>query len=138
MVSRGGTAGEPFEGWTGVSAALIEAAERAPQVGTPLSIPFFVATGSGIELRPSSETGEWQPVREFKANVNLPRMRELFDYDKLAPLIVNTAPSEKLDPQMKAAYEAAQAALSEAVANECKAGLDKERDDGETGTLSDE
>lgn len=117
VASSGGAHYPPFDGWVGVSDALVEAAEQDPAVGVPLTIPFFVRSELVTTYRPSADTGTPQPVREYTTNVDLSRMRQLFDFDRLAPLLVETPPAEGLDPQMRALYEAAQAAVAEALQN---------------------
>ena len=104
-----------FDGWDGMSTSILEAAEHDPAVGVALTIPFFTSLELVTDYRPSDETGVPQPVREYATRVDLDRMRRLFDFDRLAPLLIETPPAEGLDPQMRAMYEAAQTAAAEAL-----------------------
>jgi hypothetical protein len=59
-------------------------------------------------------TGYDQAIVTLTDSVTKNRMRQLFDVDRLAPLLIETPPAQGLDPQMRAMYEAAQTAAAEA------------------------
>ncbi|MCC7387507.1 MAG: hypothetical protein IT431_01935 [Phycisphaerales bacterium] len=105
--------GPPFDGWDGISEALLEAVEQAPITGLPLVVPFFTSSSLVTVMRASAETGVPQPRHEYATRVDLTRLRLLFDFDRLGPRLAETPPPDGLEPQLKGQYEAARGAVAE-------------------------
>lgn len=107
--SRSADSELPFDGWKEVSAALLEAAEQNPSVGLAVTVPFFTTSELVTTNRPVEGTDVPQPVREHVAEADEVKARQLFAFERLAPLLARTAPSDGLDPAMVARFKAARA-----------------------------
>lgn len=114
-VATGDMDGVPFDGWDGIAEALMEVVERSPEIGLPLVVPFFTSSALATVMREDAESGVPQPSHEYSPSVDLDRMRLLFDFDRLGPRLVETPLPDGLGPQMRVQYEAARAAMAEAL-----------------------
>lgn len=96
-----------FNGWKGISETLLAAAEENPNIGIAITIPFYTTSELETNYRIKEGTDIRQPIRDYAVTASEERARQLFDFNKLAPLLANTPPSDDLDEAMMARYKAA-------------------------------
>ncbi len=106
------TQGQPWKGWEVMADVLLDAAEKDPQRGVPLIVPFVMSRSKRLNERKSDEFGEPEDRHERVDEFDEEAARRLFNFERLMRILADTEPFEldgedQLSRNWKAAHEPA-------------------------------